>query len=77
MSIDITYKYDGWVYHPYEDKERDEEGRVENVKIYHEVITPHDDHVSINFDPYRYLTAEQFVEWVRRGKITGEGMFIN
>jgi len=75
--IEITYKYRGYTYEPYEDEEHDESGRVENSKITHRVRGPNDDLMFIRHDPYYYLTAAQFIEWVRRGKITDQkGSFV-
>jgi hypothetical protein len=54
-------KYKGYTYQPSEDREDD------NVKTYHDVLTPTGQEIAIPLSPYAHLTQAHFEKWVLLG----------
>ena len=55
------HEYKGYIYQPEEDVEPD------NIKIFHDVITPEGNRISLGFSPYDIPTKENFARWVDLG----------
>ena len=55
------HEYKGYKYQPEEDIEPD------NIKIFHDVITPEGERISLGFSPYSVPTKESFEKWIDLG----------
>ena len=60
---DVVYEYLGYQYVPLEVFEED------NVKVFHEVLTPDGDKICMDRSPYAQVTADDFKTWVDRYRL--------
>ena len=69
---DLSYECEGFTYEPWEEREED------NIKIWHDMITPTGDILHGPWSPYEVPTLEQFCDFVNKvmsGK-WNDGLFI-
>ena len=60
-KIEQGHNYKGFIYQPWVDIEPD------NMKIFHDVVTPEGKTVDFDWSPYSTPTAEQFALWIDLG----------
>lgn len=55
------YTYKGFQYVPWDDVEPD------NIKIWHDVITPEDATITVDWSPYMTMSRRDFERWIDFG----------
>ncbi len=63
-SVNTRYLKDGWKY--YSDKEFEVDRH--NAKIWHYIVKPDGEEVTMNFSPYQYPSVEQIEQYIEELK---------